>query len=199
MELFAVRGAGGYGQGTAGVHAHQPVRLGAAVGGGIQAVIRRTVLQFLQTFPYGLVGERGDPQPSERFRTAQVVVYPAEYQLALASGIGGHDDAAAPVEHAFYDFQLFRGGKVGHHAPVRAYLAGYQAERFRQHRQVLRRRFRVTVCVRQGQRHEVSRCPCDHVPASGTVAVIFTVCPDHTGYIHAHARLFCDDCYHVVR
>ena len=79
-----VRGAGGYGQGTAGVHAHQPVRLGAAVGGGIQAVVFGTLLQFLQTLPYGLVGERGDPQPPERFRTAQVVVYPAEDQLALA-------------------------------------------------------------------------------------------------------------------
>ena len=78
-----VRGAGGYGQRTAGVHAHQPVRLGAAVGGGIQAVVFGTLLQFLQALPYGLVGERGDPQPPERFRTAQVVVYPAEDQLAL--------------------------------------------------------------------------------------------------------------------
>ena len=40
-----VRGAGGNG------------RLGAAVGGGIQTVVCRTVLQFLQPFPYGLVCE----------------------------------------------------------------------------------------------------------------------------------------------
>ena len=79
-----VRSAGGYGQGTAGVHAHQPVRLGAAVRCGVQAVVFGTVFQFLQPFPYGLVGERGDPQPSERLGTAQVVIYPAEDKFAFA-------------------------------------------------------------------------------------------------------------------
>ena len=73
-----VRSAGGYGQGTAGVHAHQPVRLGAAVRCGVQAVVFGTVFQFLQPFPYGLVSKRGNPQASERFRAAQKVVYPAE-------------------------------------------------------------------------------------------------------------------------
>lgn len=76
--------AGDDGQGTAGVHAHQPVRLRAAVGGGIQAVVFRAVLQFLQPFPYGLVSKRGNPQASERFRAAQKVVYPAEDKFPFA-------------------------------------------------------------------------------------------------------------------
>ena len=73
-----VRSAGDDGQGPAGVHAHQPVRLRAAVGGGIQAVVFRAVLQFLQTFPYGLVGQRGNPQAAERFLAVQEGIYPAE-------------------------------------------------------------------------------------------------------------------------
>ena len=63
---------------------HQPVCLRAAVGGGIQAVVFRAVLQFLQTFSYGLVSKRGDPQASERFRAAQKVVYPAEDKFPFA-------------------------------------------------------------------------------------------------------------------
>ena len=143
--------AGNDGQGTAGVHAHQPVCLRAAVGGGIQAVVFRAVLQFLQTFSYGLVSKRGDPQASERFRAAQKVVYPAEDKFPFTTGIGSHDDAVTAVEHAFYDFQLFRGGDVRNHSPVRAHLSGDQAKRVRQHRQVLLRRFRITISVRYGQ------------------------------------------------
>ena len=130
---------------------HQPVCLRAAVGGGIQAVVFRAVLQFLQTFSYGLVSKRGDPQASERFRAAQKVVYPAEDKFPFTTGIGSHDDAVTAVEHAFYDFQLFRGGDVRNHSPVRAHLSGDQAERVRQHRQVLLRRFRITISVRYGQ------------------------------------------------
>lgn len=143
--------AGDDGQGTAGVHAYQPVRLRAAVGGGIQAVVFRAVLQFLQPFPYGLVSKRGNPQAAERFRTFQEGVYPAEDKFPLTTGIGSHDDAVTAVEYAFYDFQLFRGGDVRNHSPVRAHLSGDQAERVRQHRQVLRCRFRITVSVRHGQ------------------------------------------------
>ena len=191
--------AGDDGQGTARVHAHQPVGLRAAVGGGIQAVVLRTVFQFLQPFPYGLVGQRGDPQAAERFRTLQKGVYPAEDKFPLATGIGSHDDAVTLGEHAVDDLQLFRGGDVRDHAPVRAYLAGDQAERYGQHRQVLRRRFRVTVNVRHGQRHEVSQRPGYYVSVAGTVAVISCISPDYTGYVQAYARFFCDDCYHNVR
>lgn len=182
--------AGDDGQGTAGVHAHQPVRLRAAVRCGVQAVVFRAVLQFLQTFPYGLVGQRGDPQAAERFLAVQEGIYPAEDKFPFATGIGSHDDAVTAVEHAFYDFQLFRGGDVRDHSPVRAHLSGDQAERVRQHRQVLRRCFRVTVSVRHGQRHEVSQCPCYHISVAGTVAVISCISPDYTGYVHAYTRLF---------
>ena len=65
-----VRRAGGYRQGTARVHAHQPVRLCPAVGGGIQAVVVAAVPEVRQTLADGLVGERGDPQAFERFGIA---------------------------------------------------------------------------------------------------------------------------------
>ena len=108
----------------------------------------------------------------------------------IATGIGSHDDAVTLGEHAVDDLQLFRGGDVRDHAPVRAYLAGDQAERYGQHWQLLRRRFRVTVNVRHGQRHEVSQRPGYHVSVAGTVAVISCISPDYTGYVQAYARFF---------
>ena len=65
-----VRRAGSYRQRAARVHAHQPVRLCPAVGGGIQAVVVAAVPEVRQTLADGLVGERGDPQAFERFGIA---------------------------------------------------------------------------------------------------------------------------------
>ena len=53
---------------------------------------------------------------------SQEIIYPAEDKLSLTPGIRCHDDAVTAVEHAFYDFKLFRGGYVRNHSPVRAYL-----------------------------------------------------------------------------
>ena len=143
--------AGDDGQGTAGVHAHQPVRLRAAVGGGIQAVVFRAVLQFLQPFPYGLVSKRGNPQASEWFRAAQKVVYPAEDKFPFRPASVATMMLSQRLNTLSMTFSCFEAAMSVTIPPVRAYLPGDQAERVRQHRQVLRRCFRVTVSVRHGQ------------------------------------------------
>ena len=193
-----VRRAGGYRQRAAGVHAHQPVRLCPAVGGGIQAVVIPAVPEVRHALADGLGGERGDPQALERFGVAQVGIDPAEDKLPLAGAVGRHDDAVALRQYAVNDFQLSGGGKVRHHALVRPDLAGYQPERVRQHRKVFGTGLRVAVRARHGERHEVSQRPCDHVAVAGTVAVLLVGSPDHTGYIHADTRFFCYDCFHVL-
>ena len=145
--------AGNDGQGTAGVHAHQPVGLRTAVGGGIEAVVSASLPEVRHALADGLVGKRGDPQPSEGLGIAQIRIYPPEDKFPLAARVRCHDDAVAFGEYFINDFELFAGGDVRHHPPVRAYLPWHKAERFGNHREVFGGGPRVAVCSRQCQRH----------------------------------------------
>ena len=62
--------AGSYRQRTAGVHAHQPVRLRPAVRGGIEAVVVAAVPEVFHPFADGFVCQRGNPQALERLGVA---------------------------------------------------------------------------------------------------------------------------------
>ncbi len=148
-----VRRSGGCRQGAARVHAHQPVGLRTAVGGGIEAVVSASLPEVRHALADGLVGKRGDPQPSEGLGIAQIRIYPPEDKFPLAARVRCHDDAVAFGEYFINDFELFAGGDVRHHPPVRAYLPWHKAERFGNHREVFGGGPRVAVCSRQCQRH----------------------------------------------
>ena len=143
--------AGSYRQRTAGVHAHQPVRLRPAVRGGIEAVVVAAVPEVCHPFSDGLVRQRGNPQALERLGVAQIVIYPTEDEFSFATRIRCHDNSVALGENLINGLELFVGGHVCHHTFGRLYLPGDQSERFGNHREVFGCCLRVTVCAGQCQ------------------------------------------------
>jgi len=83
------------GQGAGGVHANQPIRIGAAFGGAAQALQVSAGAQCLEAPANGLRRHGLQPQPLHRLLHAQKVHHLAEDQLAFAPGI-------AAVHHALH-------------------------------------------------------------------------------------------------
>ena len=80
-------------EGAGAVHAHEPVGVGAALGGQVEVVVFAAVLDAAEALGDGLLGHGGDPETGEGLFTARHFIDAAEDQLALAAGVGGADDA----------------------------------------------------------------------------------------------------------
>ena len=82
------------GEGPGGVHAHQPVGLGAALGGAVQPVVLFPGLNGAEALGDGFVGHGGNPQPGDGLVAAAFLIDVAEDQLALPPRVRGADDVA---------------------------------------------------------------------------------------------------------
>lgn len=89
-----------------------PVGFTASLAREIKAVVLPAVSRTGQSLTDSLIGEGADPQTVERFAAIQISIDQAEDQLAFASGVGGDDDAIAPVETLADDTELLQGGRV---------------------------------------------------------------------------------------
>ncbi|ERI89121.1 hypothetical protein HMPREF1981_00056 [Bacteroides pyogenes F0041] len=113
--LYSTQGVSastGDGEGAAGIDTDKPVGFTASLAREIKAVVLPAVSRTGQSLTDSLIGEGADPQAVERFAAIQISIDQAEDQLAFASGVGGDDDAIAPVETLADDTELLQGGRV---------------------------------------------------------------------------------------
>ena len=96
------------GEQSRSVDAHQPVGLGAAESGLMQAVILATGTEAFKTGADGRVLHAGNPQPLHGLVASGEVVGGAEDQLALAPSVAGVDDSGniLPAHKGFEDVKL---------------------------------------------------------------------------------------------
>ncbi len=121
-------------KGPAGIHAHQPIRLGAAKSALIKAIIGTPGLYPIKAFLDSRVRERADPKPANRLETTHFFIDHTENQLALTARVCGADDPGnACIQHQAPDNAVLRAG-FGND------LGG---QRFRQDRQVFHAPFFV--------------------------------------------------------
>ena len=83
-----------HGKQAGGVDAHQPVRLAAAEGGGVEVIVLRTVAEIVKALKDRRILHGGDPEPLYALAAVVEIIRRAEDQLALAPGIAGVDDLA---------------------------------------------------------------------------------------------------------
>ena len=83
-----------HGKQAGGVDAHQPVRLAAAEGGGVEVVVLRAVAEIVKAIKDRRILHGGDPEPLYALAAVVEIIRRAEDQLALASGVAGVDDLA---------------------------------------------------------------------------------------------------------
>ena len=83
-----------HGKQACGVDTHQPVRLAAAEGGGVEVVVLRTVAEIVKAIKDRRILHGGNPEPLYALAAVVEPVRRAEDQLALASGVAGVDDLA---------------------------------------------------------------------------------------------------------
>ena len=74
-----------------GVDAHQPIGLGAAEGGLMQAVIVTPGFELLKAAADSVILHRGNPKPQDRLGASCKAINRAEDQLTLASSVAGVD------------------------------------------------------------------------------------------------------------
>ena len=93
---------------TAGVDAHQPIRLGTAKGTLVQGIVILAGGQVRKSVLNGAVLHGGNPQPRHRLPAVSQIVHRAEDQLTLPSGIAGIDDLRHifPVHKGAQDVKL---------------------------------------------------------------------------------------------
>ena len=183
--------SGGYGQCLRAVDAHQPVRLAACLCRQIQVVIFMPVLQFLQSLADGGVRKRAYPQAAEGQRTARIGIQVSEYQFPFACAVRCHYYAVALVPQFRYHLYLFHRCRVRLVALVRLYLAGYQHELLRYHRQAVPAESLEAVALRQGRLYQMPQCPCHMVAVSCIKSFFLSCCSGDACYLTRHARFFC--------
>ena len=83
-----------HGKQAGGVDAHQPVRLAAAEGGGVEVVVLRAVAEIVKALKNRRILHGGDPEPLHALAAVVEIIRRAEDQLALAPGVAGVDDLA---------------------------------------------------------------------------------------------------------
>ena len=144
------------GKRSAGVHAHQPVRLRPAGSAAVQAVVFLGGLQGSKALFDGLVCHGGDPQPVHGLFAFGLGINEAEDQFALPPGIGGADQLFRfrIVDNFLDDGKL--GFGFGNH------LGGNM---LRQHGQIVHAPFFVFFIdfVRLAQRDQVPHSPGDEM------------------------------------
>ena len=182
---------GGYGQCLRAVDAHQPVRLAACLGGLVEIVILMSILQFFQSVADGGIGQRADPQASERQGTARVGIQVSENQFPLAGTVRCHNDALTFLPQLGYHLYLFHRCRIRLVALVRLYLSGDQQEHLRYHRQAVPAEALEAVAVRQGRLHQMPQCPCHMVAVSCIKSFFLSCCSGDACYLTRHARFFC--------
>ena len=152
------------GEGTAGVHAHQPIGLGAADGAFAQPFVLAVGLELGKALANGLVRHRGDPQPVHRLFALGLLINIVEDQFAFAPGVGGADQplGIGGVDQLFDDGKLLFG--LGDH------LGG---QGFRQHGQIGHAPFFVffVYFIRLAQRNQMAYGPGDGVAIAGQEAL----------------------------
>ena len=188
---------GGYRNRLRGVDAHQPVGLAAGFGRVVEIVVLVAALDAFQPLTNRLVRERADPKAVERRSAADVFVQVAENQLALASRIRRHDDALAFAEQPCDDLDL------GHRLAVRLValigldLSWHKLEDGRDDRQVIAVKSLDAVTVRQGGLHQMTESPSYIILRSGVIADLAFARFHDAGYFPRHARLLCNNSFHV--
>ena len=178
------------GKRPAGVHAHQPVRLGAAGGAAVQAIVFLGGLERGEALLDGLVGHGGNPQPVHGLFALGLVVDQPEDELALPPGIGGADELfRVLVVHQLFDHAELGLG-FGNH------LGG---DGFRQDGQFLHPPFFIFFVdfVGLAERHQVAHRPGDQIAFPFQEPFAPLPAPQHSGDVPPHAGLFRDNYDHV--
>ena len=173
-------------KGAGGVHAHQPVRLGAALGGSEKTVVLVARLNLPETLGNGLVGHGGDPQAVEGLAAASLRVDIAEDQFTLAPRVCRTDDTVGVrrVDEGLDDLVLI-GGLADH----------LQRDVLRQNGEGLELPALVLLVqlVRLHQRHQMAHGPGDSVVLPDQAALPALIAPQHASDVPAHAGLLSND------
>ena len=172
-----------HGKQAGGVDAHQPVRLAAAEGGGVEVVVLRAVAEIVKALKDRRILHGGDPEPLHALAAVVEIIRRAEDQLALAPGVAGVDDLANVLS-------VHEGAQCVHLlllVPRHGVLPA-----IRQNGQVLPSPFAVLfivgVCVRKLRK--VSEAPGDEVAAARKKAVPAPACAKNGGDAPCHGGLF---------
>ena len=172
-----------HGKQAGGVDAHQPVRLAAAEGGGVEVVVLRAVAEIVKALKDRRILHGGDPEPLYALAAVVEIIRRAEDQLALAPGVAGVDDLANVLS-------VHEGAK-GVHLLLLVPRHGILPA-FRQDGQVLPSPFSVLfvvgVCVRKLRK--MPEAPGDEIAATRKKAVLAPACAKNGGDAPCHGGLF---------
>ena len=168
------------------IDAHQPVRLGAAKGGGVQIVILRAGAQMLKSVPDGIILHGGQPQPLYRLPAACHFVHIVKDGFALAPGIAGIDDLGhiLPVQKRPQRFKLLFLCVGNLHLP-----------RVLQNGKICAVPFGVALVIAlcPGQLHQMAKAPAHQIPVALPISVHTLLCAQQRGVGRADRGLLCDN------
>ena len=168
-----------HGKQAGGVDAHQPVRLAAAEGGGVEVVVLRAVAEIVKALKNRRILHGGDPEPLHALAAVVEIIRRAEDQLALAPGVAG-------VDHFIYIVPVHEGAQ-GVHLLLLVPRHGVLPA-IRQDGQVLPSPFAVLfvvgVCVRKLRK--MPEAPGDEIAAARKKAVPAPACAKNGGDAPCH-------------
>ena len=172
-----------HGKQAGGVDAHQPVRLAAAEGGGVEVVVLRTVAEIVKALKNRRILHGGDPEPLYALAAVVESIRRAEDQLALAPGVAG-------VDHFIHIVPVHEGAQ-GVHLLLLVPRHGVLPA-FRQNGQVLPSPFAVLfiVSVRVRKLRKMPEAPGNEIAAARKKAVLAPACAKNGGNAPCHGGLF---------
>ena len=172
-----------HGKQAGGVDAHQPVRLAAAEGGGVEVVVLRAVAEIVKALKNRRILHGGDPEPLYALAAVVEIIRRAEDQLALAPGVAGVDDLANVLS--------VHEGAQGVHLLLLVPRHGVLPA-FRQNGQVLPSPFAVLfiVSVRIRKLRKMPEAPGDEIAAARKKTVPAPACAKNGGNAPCHGGLF---------
>ena len=168
---------------TGGVDAHQPVRLGAAEGGVVKAVILGAVPQILKALPNRALLHRGNPEPLKGLAAAAFPVDQTEDQLAFSSRVRRADQGGnvIPAHELAENFHLLSRVRQ------RLKLPGGGEDR-----EIVQAPPGVAgvVGVRRSERHQMADAPAHQPAVSLQITVLPSARAQHLGDAHCDGGLF---------
>src|SRR5215207_2359724 len=172
--------------GAGGIHADDPVSLSPAAGCVFERFHRSALAQIVETLPYSLVGEGGDPEPENRLAATRETVQVGEDELSLSPRVAGVYNLLyrrAPHQ-PLYHVELFAGLVV--HPDLEASW---------QDRQALQTPLLVllAVSVWRCQLRQVPERPGNGPAFAGQSTLLPSMPPQDTRYVPADGRLLGDD------
>ena len=172
-----------HGKQAGGVDAHQPVRLAAAEGGGVEVIVLRTVAEIVKALKNRRILHGGDPEPLYALAAVVEIIRCAKDQLALAPGVAGVDDLANVLS-------VHEGAQCVHLlllVPRHGVLPA-----IRQNGQVLPSPFAVlfVVGVRIRKLRKMPEAPGDEIAAARKKTVLAPACAKNGGNAPCHGGLF---------